>query len=78
VFLFSFVAAGLFNQRLAPDGADSATPELQRIDALPLQDVTSAEQDCGDAYQDCECHHLSSLFESSLVLLVCFSKLDAL
>jgi hypothetical protein len=78
VFRYSCVAAGFFNgERLAPDEADSASPELQRIDALPSH-VTSAEQDCGGAYQNCECHHLSSLFESSLVLVVCFSKIDAL
>jgi hypothetical protein len=46
-----------------PDEADLASPEVQRIEALPSQDVTSAEQDCGGGYQDCECHHLSSLFE---------------
>jgi hypothetical protein len=38
-------------ERLVPDEADLASPELQRIEALPSQHVTGAEQDCG-AYQD--------------------------
>jgi hypothetical protein len=53
----------------ASDEADSASPELQRVDALPLQDVSGADQDCR-ADQNRQCHHSSSFSESSLVLLI--------
>jgi hypothetical protein len=44
---------------IASDEVDSARPELQRIEALPLQDVSSAEQDYR-ADQNRQCHHSSS------------------
>ena len=64
------IAAGFFSGgRLALDEADSASPERQRIESLPSQNVTSAGQDRG-AYQNCQCHHLfSSLGRSPFHLL---------
>jgi hypothetical protein len=75
-------AAGLFNygcpaplpeHTIASDEAASACPVLQRTDALLCQDVASAEQD-GRADQNRQCHHSSSFFESSFVLLICFQN----
>jgi hypothetical protein len=58
---------------IASDEADSASPELQRIDAPPSQKVSGAEQD-GRADQNRQCHHSSSFSESSFVLLICFQN----
>jgi hypothetical protein len=63
--LLAYLIAGLTPFRVR---ADSASPELQS-DALRLQDVSGADQDCR-ADQNRQCHHSSSFSESSLVRLI--------